>query len=290
VLPAGAFFAIVFGLWGQPQFEVASVKVSTASQDSLPIQFRGFGRQSGGPGSTTPGQYTATGISLKNILFRRAFPLNEYQYVAPSWMDKEVYDIAVKAPPGITQDQFSVMLQNLLIQRFKIELHHEQREHASYDMVLAKGGSRMKPSKFDETVPLDAGPGSGSLKLEHDADGFPSIPDAAGPMTLFTARNGQTVVVTNRFTVQQLIDYLALNLNIPIFDKTGLKGGFAYMLHYERPGIAAVSADAGASPAMNVTPTLFDALQSQLGLKLEPHKAMIDVLVIDKAEKKPIEN
>src|ERR1700735_2115201 len=105
VLHAGASYAVVFALWGQSadvpaQFEVASVKVSTASQDSLPVQFRGFGRQTGGPGSTTPGQYAATGISLKNILFRRAFPLNEYQYVAPSWMDKEIYDITVKVPPG----------------------------------------------------------------------------------------------------------------------------------------------------------------------------------------------
>lgn len=148
----------------------------------------------------------------------------------------------------------------------------------------------MKPSKFEESVPLDPGPGSGSLKLEHDADGFPSIPAAAGPMTLFTARNGQTVCLTNRFTVQQLIDNLALNLNIPIFDKTGLKGGFAYMLHYQRPGIAAVSADAGASAAMDVAPPLFEALQSQLGLKLEQRKAMIDVMVIDKAERTPTEN
>src|SRR5580658_4177937 len=93
VLQAGALFAVVCALSGQTEFEVASVKVSTASQDSLPVAFRGFGRQSGGPGSTTPGQYTAVGISLKNILFRRAFPLNEYQYVAPSWMDKEIYDI-----------------------------------------------------------------------------------------------------------------------------------------------------------------------------------------------------
>lgn len=279
------------------RFEVASVKVAQPQDDKTPAAFRGFGRESGGPGTTTPGQFTATAISLKNILLRDAYRLNEYQYVAPAWMDKEIYDVVAKVPPGITRDQFRVMLQNLLIERFKIELHHEQRDTTVYDMVIAKGGLKMKPSKFDDSVPFQA---PGALHLEYDADGFPKIPDSSGPIGLGMGMKGQTVFLTNRGSIKQLIDNLSLNFKIPIEDKTGLPGNFAYMVHYQ-PASASASAAAGAaagnsesalSAVMNteVAPTMFEALPNQLGLKLEPRKGKIDVLVIDKAEKTPIEN
>jgi uncharacterized protein (TIGR03435 family) len=264
-------------------FEVASVKISSAS-DNLPGPQHGFGRQSGGPGSSTPGQYTATGISLKNILFGSAYRFDDYQYVAPSWMANSLIDVAVKVPPGITRDQFMVMLQNLLIERFRIEFHHEQREHNSADLVIAKGGLKMKPSKFDENAQPNPGPGpGGTFHLERNSEGFPVIPADSGPMTFGTGMNGQFVLVTNRSTVKQLVDTLSRNLHLPIVDKTGLTGTFAFLLHFAPEG-------ASAPETLDVAPTPFDALQSQLGLKLELHKALVDVLVIDRAEKTPIEN
>jgi uncharacterized protein (TIGR03435 family) len=72
------------------RFEVASVKISTAQPDSA--------RMAGGPGTTTPGQFTATGVTLKNLLFNRAYVLAAYQYAAPSWMDTARYDVAAKVP------------------------------------------------------------------------------------------------------------------------------------------------------------------------------------------------
>jgi uncharacterized protein (TIGR03435 family) len=296
VLAAIAIVPALFAQPGEPaRFEVASIKVSTAS-DNLPLALHGFGRISGGPGSTTPGQYTATGISLKNLLFRDALGLNDYQYSAPAWMEKETYDVTVKVPAGITREQFRRMMGNLLIERFKMELHHEQREAATYDLVVAKGGLKMKASKFAPDTPVGPGPGSGgSLHLERDAEGFPRIPEGSGPMSFGMGMNGQSVFVTNKFSVKQLIDHLALNLNFQITDKTGLTGDFAFMLHYtkEGPSLArqgtAASEVAGAGD-LEVAPTIFTALQSQLGLKLEAHKGPVDVLIIDKAEKTPIEN
>ena len=268
-------------------FEVASVKISTTS-DNLPGPAHGFGRQSGGPGTTTPGQYTATGISLKYLLFLTAYQFVEYQYVAPSWMDNVLVDVAAKAPPGITRDQFQVMLQNLLIERFGIEFHHEQREHNSADLVIAKGGLKMQRSKFDENAPPNPGPGpGGTIHLDYNSEGFPVIPAAAGPTTFGTSVNRQTVFVTNRCTVKQLVDTLTRNLHLPIVDKTGLTGAFAFLLHFAPEG---ASAPPGTTEALDAAPTPFDALQSQLGLKLELHKAPVDVLVVDKAEKTPIEN
>ena len=296
--------AVVFTLSAQStgvptHFEVASVKVSTAT-DNLPPQIHGFGRQSGGPGSTTPGQFTATGISLKNLLFRDAYQFKEYQYVALPWMEKETYDVVAKVPPDISRDQFRVMLQNLLIERFQIEFHHEQRDATTYDLVVAKGGLKMKPSKFAPDTPLAPGPGrGGSIHMDRDADGFLKIPDDAGPMSFATGMNFQAVMITNKGSIKQLIEYLSRNLNLQITDKTGLSGDFAYLLHYApnnatmpaRAGSAALPNDAAGSGAdVDVAPTIFGALQSQLGLKLDPHKSPIDVLVVDKAEKTPIEN
>jgi uncharacterized protein (TIGR03435 family) len=240
------------------------------------------------------------GISLKNLLFRDAFNLVEYQYTALPWMEKEIYDVVAKVPPGATRDQFRVMLQNLLIERFKIELHHEQREMTSYDLVVAKGGLKMTSSKFDENAPPQPSAGSGgSLHMEWDADGFPVIPASYGPMTLGMGVKGQLVWVTNRASIQQLIDMLSRNLKVPIADQTGLKGNFACLLHFTNGGpaasgggSAAVASDTPGAAALDldVAPTVFTALPSQLGLRLEPHKRPIDVLVIDKAEKTPVDN
>ena len=275
-------------------FEVASVKPSEAPEGPIP----GFGRAIGGPGSNSPGQFTSTGMSLRRLLFQIAYNFKDYQYAAPAWMDKERYDVVAKVPPGITRDQFRVMLQNLLIDRFKITSHHEQREVTMYDLVVVKGGPKMKPSTVDPKAAL-AGPGpGGSLHLERDADGFPAIPAGSGPMTLGTGANGQSVLVTNKSSMEQLVDQLSSNLNQPVIDKTELKGDWAFLLHYAAAGSApnrnwtAASSDApGVSPLdIDVAPTLFTALQSQLGLKLEQRKGPVDVLVIDYAEKTPIEN
>jgi uncharacterized protein (TIGR03435 family) len=293
-----ASLALLCTLYAQAptKFEVASVKKSNESIRNDPR--RGSGRVSGGPGTTSPGQFTVSGMSLNDLLSRYAFNLMAYQYSAPPWMEKEIYDVSAKVPPGITADQFRTMLQSLLIDRFKIELHHEQRELMSYDLVVAKGGLRMKPSKFDDSTPplVPDEP----LRLEFDADGFPVIPSNYGRATGFgTNVKGEFAFVTNKGSIKQLIELLSRNLNLPIEDQTGLKGYYAYLLHFGHgapvagaAGSAGSSGDAGTAAGLDldVAPTAFNALPKQLGLRLEPHKRPIDVLVIDKAEKTPVEN
>jgi uncharacterized protein (TIGR03435 family) len=81
---------------------------------------------------------------------RYAFNLPDFQYVAPSWMDERI--IVAKVPPGTTREQFRVMFQNLLMERFKIVLH-EQRSTEVYDLTIDKGGLKMKPSPYGNDVP-----------------------------------------------------------------------------------------------------------------------------------------
>jgi len=279
--------AVTGVFWGQPaatQFEAASVK---SSADTTPGPARGFGRWSGGPGTTSPGQFTAVGISLKNILLRDAYQLQDFQYQALPWMDNEIYDIVAKVPPGITTEQFHVMLQNLLIERFKIESHHEPRSRTSGELVVAKGGSKLTPSKFDPNAPMEAG----TPHLMRDPDGIPSLPADSGPRPLMivpVTTRPEIAMVTNRSTIANLVRLLSGNLHLPIVDKTGLQGEFAFTLHFKPEGMASRTADSAAAELG--PPNVYDALQGQLGLKLETHKENIDVLVIDKAEKAPIEN
>jgi len=110
------------------------------------------GHARGGPlGTGGPGQFTATGMSLKSLLFSFAYDgFYPYRYVAPVWMDNEPYDVTAKVPPGTTREQFQTMLRNLLIERFKIVFHYEPRQMTLCDLVLAKSGLKMKPSTADE--------------------------------------------------------------------------------------------------------------------------------------------
>jgi uncharacterized protein (TIGR03435 family) len=259
-------------------FEVASIKESTVS---LSLPARGFGRYSGGPGTTSPGQFSVIGVSLKKAL-QNALNLPDFQYVAPSWMDERIFDIVAKVPPGATREQFHAMLQNLLIERFQIVVHHEQRSTDVYDLTIAKGGPKMKPSPYGNDVPWV------HPMMKRDADNIPIPQEDAGPYSSFgpfPASGGQVGALSTRGSIQDLLTGLSRNLEIPIIDKTGLSGNFVYRLHYRPLDYPADSA-AEFGPA----PGPFDALETQLGLKLAKHKGSIDVLVIDSAEKVPIEN
>ena len=103
-------------------FEVASVKPAEPSaMGMIRVQMRG------GPGTPDPGQLTYTNVSLKNVL-TNAYGVKGYQINGPKWLDSERFDITAKIPKGATKEQFKLMLQNLLAERFKLTLHHETKE------------------------------------------------------------------------------------------------------------------------------------------------------------------
>lgn len=102
-----------------PVFEVASVKRSP------PIFIAGGGLR-GGPGTASPSQVTGTGVLLKTILMA-AYDLRSYQIDGPRWVAEERYDIHAKLPVGTTKEQFQLMFQNLLAERFQLAIHHEMR-------------------------------------------------------------------------------------------------------------------------------------------------------------------
>ena len=173
------------------------------------------------------------------------------------------------------------MQQNLLAERFKMTFHHEQREAPSYDLVVAKNGAKMKEAEPPPPEDPDAPkPAAAPPARKVDKDGFP---------ILAPGRQWNAAMDGNRWT-QRVTDasmgnfarYLANMVGQPVNDATGLKGKYDFILKWIGYPGRPIDDDSG--------PNIFEALQAQLGLKLESKKTMVDVLVIDHIEKTPTEN
>lgn len=272
VIGASLFLIAHSAAFGQV-FEVASVKPSG------PQSIRGW---EGGPGSKDPERYSFGSVALEELI-TRAYGLTDYQQVSDSgWLPHQSFDLAVKVPPGTNEEQFQKMLQNLLIERFKLVVHHETREFPVYDLVAAKNGPKLKESAATPAPAPETAPPGGV-----DKDGFPILPPGR-PGAGMRMGPGQ---ITHWRAQQQPIATLANMLRGPtaagrvVIDKTGLTGRYDFTLYYDMraPGLPPSTDD---DPA----PILADALQQQLGLKLVEAKAPFDVIVIDHAEKVPTEN
>src|SRR6185312_4345924 len=144
-------------------FEVASVKPAAppSANGRGMIMFRA---PSGGPGTKDPGRINYPFISLKNLLMN-AYDVKNYQITGPGWLDTERFDINATMPPETTKEQFRVMLQNLLAERFKVAIHRESKELPAYVLTVGKGGPKMKESDPVATA----------------ADGDPSLPPPPPP-------------------------------------------------------------------------------------------------------------
>jgi uncharacterized protein (TIGR03435 family) len=189
----------------------------------------------------------------------------------PDWMDTDRYDIVATATPETGLDEmYGPMMRALLEDRFGLKIHRETRELPVYALTAARGGAKLTPSKPGSCVAIDvksvlkAPPGSNFCGRFEMKRGSVLIADAKG-MTVaeFAAR------------------VFRGTLDRPVIDRTGIAGLFD--IHLEFNGLensAGLSGDAD-----NAAPSVFTAVQEQLGLKLSPEKGPVEVLVIDHVEK-----
>jgi uncharacterized protein (TIGR03435 family) len=283
-------------------FEVASVK---PAGPFIP----GPQGMHGGPGTDDPGRVTIPRATLAGLL-TQAYDVWIDQISGPAWFSDGTayaYSIAATMPPGTTKDQFRVMLQNLLAERFRVALHHETQIRPGYELVVAAGGP-----KFKEWTPApDAAPGKPGV----DANGFPRLAQSAGPgaaFTLNTSGRPAPIRITFRGSMATFCRSLSADINQSngapmgvaqprVVDRTGLTGTYEFTLEFAgtvlMPGIvpsAPPADDAGAPIASDPgegAPNIFTAVEKQLGLKLVKVKDVpVDVLIIDNAEKVPTEN
>ncbi len=265
----------------RPQFVVASLKPSSPD-----VPFR----MTGGPGTPNPGRWTCVGWSLENFILK-AYNLRSYQVSAPEWVKSAMFTVNATMPAGTTREEFRLMQQRLLEERFKIVLHRERREMAIYELVVANGGPKLV--EYVET------PASGELAKPTstaaplDKDGYPIIPGGSG----YRVVNGRARAQFKQQTMENLANLLSAQVDRPVIDTTGLKAKYALTLSwYKEPhAVALASPVSGGDPIPSASisdsgPTIFRAIQDQLGLKLDAKKGSIEVLVIDRAERQPAEN
>ena len=249
------------------------------------------GQPTGGPGTSDPGRIHYLGVTAKYVLLQ-AYGVNDYQLVGPGWLDSQRYDIDATMRAGTTKEQFRLMLQNLLIDRFQLAAHREPREFSGYSLVVGKGGP-----KFKEAAPLRAGADDAAPPADSrpGADGYFAPPEQAGVFLQVAGRPGTADARTSfrLATMSMLAEVLQNYMKRPVSDDTGLTAKYDFVLNFATDGvylgsgrIRVTSGDGEPSHQ----PDLAGAVQSQLGLKLESKKVSQEVIVIDRMEKAPTEN
>jgi uncharacterized protein (TIGR03435 family) len=283
-LSAILLVGLVIPLFGQgpaASFDVASIRPSApGTRQRILIE----------PG----GRFLAEGVSLK-LLIASAWQLAQYQMSGgETWTASEPWTVQATAD-GITVPSWSppflpeiiaARVRSLVSDRFALQIHHETRELAVYRLSISKNGPKLKVTQSPEPSQRDSPEGSPRTigRGEHPEDVIPAPGRAmAGPGT----------VIASAIPMQQLITLLGRWMERPIIDKTGLTGYVDVRLRFApetapRPSPIQPSPD-GAVPSPSDDPSIFTAVEEQLGLKLEPAKEPVDVLVIDSA-RKPLEN
>jgi uncharacterized protein (TIGR03435 family) len=236
------------------KFEVASLKPS-------PPDVRGGGIRPAQGGE----RYDANGVSLR-LLITVAYRVKADQVVGgPGWMDTDRFDMHAKAEKPSNAEELHIMLQNLLAERFQLQLHRTTKELPIYALTVDKGGPKMEPHEAKS---------AGDPWIDQAQEQFLHMKMTATfcPMDYFAWRLGQL-------------------LDRPVVDQTNLQGGYDFKLSYTReppPGMQE-GAQLNGQPIDTSGPSLVEAIRDQLGLKLEKKKGPVEILAIDHVEK-PGEN
>jgi bla regulator protein BlaR1 len=252
-----------------PDFAVASIKPDKSGTNMVRIMFG-------------PDGFTANNVPVK-LLIRQAFNVNDDQIAGePAWASSSYFDVDAKvdsadvpAMKNLTLDQRRQMIRSLLEDRFALKTHEETKELPVYVLVIAKGGLKMKEAKPGDTYPSGLKGPDG----QHGGAGMMMF-DASGQIT------AQGVLVSN------LTRLLSQQTGRTVIDKTGLTGKYDFSLQLPPmkgmmpapPAPGSGSAAGGDDSGDDAGPSIFTALQEQLGLKLESQKAPLPLIVIDHIE------
>jgi len=201
---------------------------------------------------TEPGVVTMRSASFRSVV-RWAYNVVDFQVTGPDWMDQQRYDIVAKTPAGASDEQLRLMMRTLLADRFKLAAHQQTREAQAWVLSVGKNGPKFKESASD---------GESSI-----------VPDQK-----------RMSLAVQRTQVSQLVDFLAPILRAPVLDETGLKGRYDITIAVDKYIPDHVT------PITDMVSVIVNAIQQELGLKLEQKKMPVDFVVVDRAEMTPTEN
>ncbi|MGA7235746.1 MAG: TIGR03435 family protein [Bryobacteraceae bacterium] len=269
-------FAALAPLAGAQIFDAASVKPA-APQSRFAMR--------GGPGTSDPGRITYSNVTLKALL-TKAYGVERYQIAGPSWLEDVRYDIVAKVPPGSTREQLQQMFQALLAERFGLVEHRERKELPIYALVAGKNGPKLKVSGTEPEIGSMEGPELNTVSLAKD--GLPVIPPGYKGHIIGMKVAGKTMLRAKGASLKDFANLLTGELDRPVFDYTGLteKYDFGIAWSTDEAIAKALNQPSALEPGLDV----FAALQAQLGLKLEPRKASVEMVVVDRVEREPTAN
>jgi uncharacterized protein (TIGR03435 family) len=266
-----------------PTFEVASVKRvdGKPGDPGFKVTVRG------GPETSDPERVTYTNQNLLTLVFY-AYDARINPTDGSEWLGTEHYNIEAKIPPGTTLADFRLMLQNLLAERFHMVVHHVTKEYDGYDLLVAKGGLKMKTSSGGDSAAAEH-PASGPLvSTDLDAKGYPQL---LRPGIIAVPRKNSSPFALHLMARAQPLSELAKTLTSflgsPIVDKNGLSGRYDFTLDCLR-GTAEGMQWRVDAPDDSV-PYIPHAVGA-LGLRMVPAKIPLDTVIVDSADKMPTEN
>lgn len=295
-----------------PTFEVASIK-ATAPQEIGRIMVRMGG---------DPGRIDFVNVSLRDLI-RQAYDVKDYQVIGPDWMTSARFDVQAKYPPDTPRETRNLMMQALLADRFGLRIHKESKEVQVYNLLVAKGGPKLKKAEDAPAVPAPDGPAPATFDRRTDGPGGPGggggavaggvsggvrvgaagggpRPGGRGMVMMRMEGPGKMRLEAKAMTVQGFTDMIARQLGKPVFDQTGITGEYDIALDFKpEEGMGMMRGmpmpmprpeGSGPAPDNVEAPSIFTAVQDQLGLRLESKKGPVETIVVDQASKTPTEN
>jgi len=254
----------------RPSFDVASVKQNTSANDD----------GQWGIMPPTPTRLRIANTPLRFIL-HYAFDVRDHQLIgAPEWADSARFDIsATYSPdPPRSEDDRRAMLRTLLADRFGLKTHRERRDIPIYTLIVARK-DRLGPQLVRSTIDCEQWIAEGRPR---DGAGSPSPVAPGGRRPVCRMLTTRRFITAGAQTMQELSNVLQALTGRPVADRTGLTGAFDFDLQWTNGPVAPA---AGAPAPPDDGPSIFGALQEQLGLRLEPGRAPFDVVVVDAVQR-----
>jgi uncharacterized protein (TIGR03435 family) len=247
----------------QPAFDIASVKPNASGAF-------------GGSVRITPGGRLVAQNAPLRLLLDAAYDVRDFQlFGGPPWLTADHYDIEAKTQADAPSEQLiSLMLRALLADRFHLVAHRETRDLPIYRLIVAKGGDKLKPAIGGGCTPMIPPPNPAQID-----------PATFRPCGGFNTATG--MMMGGSVGMPRLAIALSRVLGRTVTDETGLTGTYDVNLRWTPDETQSLQTP---QPLLDpLAPSLFTAIQEQLGLRLESGKGPVEVLVIDNAEK-PSEN
>jgi uncharacterized protein (TIGR03435 family) len=249
-----------------PAFDAASVKPNRSGTPGMEIRI------------TPNGGFIATNVPLLTLI-REAYRVQDYQLIdVPGWAAPERFDIVARAP-GTTPDQLQPMLQALLKDRFSLVARRDTKEMPIYAAVMARADGRLGP-RLQATLPVDA---TYCASQRLPAGSRPP----ADPAKTCGMRQSLGTIQAGDVPLANFFRFVSQQAGRAIVDRTNLIGNFDFELRWTPDQFA--NRDTPAVVNGNAIdpqgPSLFTALQEQLGLKMDPQRGIVDVIVVERLER-----